>query len=163
MIDRVEVDEKQLARLVAALNAESDGEALGHDLVHELTAVVEPAVAAAKASIMAMASGSDITPQLRSAVASEVKPRIRMSGKHPGIAVVAGKDGMPRDFRNAPKRLNSRKGWRRRVFGHDVWVTQVGKPGWFDDSIARFKPAAERAAGQALDAVARRIDSRTKG
>lgn len=163
MIDRVEVDERDLARLIAALDAESDGKELGRDLVQELTHVAEPAVRAAQASIMSMSSGSTLTPGLRSAVASETKSRVRLTGQHPGLAIIAGKDGMPRDFRNAPKRLNSAKGWRHKVFGHDVWVTQRGKPGWFDDTILRFKPAAERAAARALDQVARRIDARTKG
>lgn len=163
MIDRVEVDETDLTRLVAALNAEADGKRLGEDLARDLADVLEPAVSAAKAAVMGMSSSSDITPVLRSAVASGVQSVVRTTGSHPGVAIIASKDGMPRSFRNAPKRLNARKGWRHRVYGQNVWVSQVGQPGWFDDTIPAFKPAAERAAAKALDAVARRIDSRTKG
>lgn len=163
MIERVEVDKRQLARLVAALDAESDGKELGRDLTEELTHVVEPAVRAAQAAIMSMSSSTELTPGLRSTVASHTHARVRLTGQHPSVGIAVDKTGMPRDFSNAPKRLNSRKGWRHNVFGRDVWVTQRGKPGWFDDTIAKFKPAAERAAGKALDNVAERIDRRTKG
>lgn len=163
MIERIEVDEKQIVRLVAALDAEADGKALGRDLVQELEHVVEPAVMAAQASIMSMSSSTELTPGLRSTVASHTHARVRLTGEHPSVGVAVDKTGMPRDFTNAPKRLNSRKGWRHRVFGRDVWVTQRGKPGWFDDTIEKFKPAAERAAAKALDKVAERIDRRTKG
>lgn len=163
MIERVEVDKRQLARLVAALDAESDGKELGRDLTEELTHVVEPAVRAAQAAIMSMSSSTELTPGLRSSVASHTHARVRLTGQHPSVGIAVDKTGMPRDFPNAPKRLNSRKGWRHKVFGRDVWVTQRGKPGWFDDTIAKFKPAAERAAAKALDNVAERIDRRTKG
>jgi hypothetical protein len=164
MIGRIEVDERSLARLVAALNSESDGRELGHDLVRELTAVAEPALNAARASLMSMASESHALPGLRATVARHTRIRVRLSGKHPGVSIRADKSGMPRGFDNAPKRLNSARGWRHMVFGDaNTWVTQRGKPGWFDDTISTFKPAARRAAQRALDDVARRIDSRTRG
>lgn len=164
MIDRVEVDEKSLARLVATLRAESDGKALTRDLVSELRKVAEPALLAARASLMSMASGSSVEPGLRSTVAAHTRIRVRLVGKRPGVSIRADKTGMPRGFDNAPKRLNSPKGWRHMVFGDpDVWVTQRGKPGWFDDTISRHRPAAVRAAQKALDDMARRIDAKTRG
>lgn len=164
MIERIEVDEKSLTRLVTALDAESDGKALTRDLVRELESVAEPALRAAKASLLGMASHSEQSPGLRNTVAEHTRTRVRLTGKHPGVSIRSDKVGMPRGFNNAPKRLNSAKGWRHMVFGDaNTWVTQRGKPGWFDDTISKFKPAARRAAQKALDDVAKRIDQRTKG
>ncbi len=163
MIDRVEVDEKDLRLLVSALRNEADGKELSRDLVRELTRVAEPALRAAQGELMSMGSTSNVLPGLRSTVARRTKIKVRLGGRRPGVAILSDKIGMPRGFNNAPKRLNSARGWRHMVFGQDRWVTQRGKPGWFDTTISRFKPAAERAARKALDDVARRIDRRTKG
>ena len=145
------------------MRAEDDGKALSRDLVRELRAVAEPAMRAAQAAILSMGSKGKTVPSLRTTVAQHTKVRVRTSGKHPGVAIRADKNGMPRGFKNAPKRLNSAKGWRHQVFGTDTWVTQRGKPGWFDDTISAFKPAARKAAQEAMDNMARRIDYKTKG
>ncbi len=163
MVARVEVDEKSLARLVQALRAEEDGKELGRDLARELKAVAEPALQAARGALMAMPSDSTEQPGLRTTVAARTKISVRLSGKHPGVAIRSSKRGMPRQFNNAPKRLNARKGWRRQVFGSGTWVHQLGQPGWFDGTISKFKPAANEAAKRAMDKVAQRIDRRTKG
>jgi len=164
MQEHVEVDQKHLVLLTRALRAEGDGKTLSRELVRELKAVVEPAAAAARAAILSMGSTSDTEPGLRTTVARMVKTGVRTTGKHPGVFIRAKKTGMPRNFNNAPKRLNATKGWRHTVFGNDqVWVTQRGKPGWFDDTIAAFKPAAIRAAQKVMDDMARRIDFKTRG
>lgn len=165
MIERVEVDERDLAMLVAALRAESDGKALNRDLVHGLRAVVEPAAAAARSAILSMGTSGlhHPEPALRTVVAEQTKVTVRTAGKHPSVGVRVTKHGMPRGFDNAPKRLNAAKGWRHPVFGQDTWVSQRGRPGWFDDTLNRFKPAAERAAHEAMDGVAERISVRTRG
>ena len=160
----MEVDEKSLRLLVAALRAESDGKELGRSLARELKAVAEPALQAARGALMSMPSGSHEAPGLRSTVAARTTIRVRLSGKHPGVSIRSSKSGMPRQFNNAPKRLNAAKGWRHTVFGDDSkWVTQLGMPGWFDDTIPRFKPAAQRAAKKVMDDMARRIDLKTRG
>lgn len=163
MFAQVEVDEKQLARLVLALRAEADGKDLDRDLARNLRTALEPARDAARAAIMAMPSKSQVVPSLRAAVAEATVTSVRLSGQRPGVAIRTGKTGMPRGFTNAPQRLNRAKGWRHPVRGTDRWVTQVGAPGWFDDTIEPFKTEATQAAGEALDAVAHRIDERTKG
>lgn len=165
MIERMEVNERDLVLLVAALRAESDGKALNRDLVRELRVVAEPAAAAARAAILSMGTSGlhHPEPALRTAVAEHTKVTVRTGGRHPSVGVRASKTGMPRGFYNAPKRLNAAKGWRHQVFGQDTWVTQRGRPGWFDDTIARFKPAAERGAKSAMDDMAERISVRTRG
>lgn len=164
MIDRIEVEERSYLALLSALRKEEDGKELTRDLVARLTEAVSPAAEAAKSQILSMTSaGGTHSPKLSSAIASRVAVRIRTGGSRPGVAIIAGKTGMPRGFRNAPKRTNAAK-WRHKVFGNpDVWVNQVGRPGWFDSTISRHRAAAIKAAEQAMDDMAQRIDDRTRG
>lgn len=164
MQEHVEVDQRALKLLYSALRKEEDGKELVRDLSRELRKVAEPAAAAARAAILSLGSHSEALPGLRSTVASRVKVSVRISGKRPGVRIRVSKAGMPRGFNNAPKRLNSAKGWRHPVFGNrDLWVTQHGKPGWFDDTVSAFRPAAVLGAARALDKVAKRIDNKTRG
>ncbi|MES2211459.1 MAG: hypothetical protein V4515_14945 [Chloroflexota bacterium] len=165
MIERIEVDGTQLAALVLALREESTGAQQAADFVREMKAVVEPAAEAARASILSMATSGlhHAEPSLRGTIADHTKVVVHLSEHHPSVAIRTSKTGMPRGFANAPKRLQARRGWRHPVFGTGQWVSQRGKPGWFDDTIARFKPLAERQASRVLEAAARRISDRTKG
>ena len=164
MIAEVEVDQRDLRKLVTTLNREADGKELRRDLVDNLKAAVEPAAQAARASILSMSVSGLVraVPPLRAAVAAAVKVAVRTSGQRAGVFVIAGKTSMPRGFADAPRRLNARRGWRHPVFGSDVWERQLGKPGWFDDTLDRARPAALRAAQDAMDAMADRIEQRTK-
>ena len=110
-----------------------------------------------------MESHHGSTPGLRASVARATRVSVRTTGRRAGVAIRASKLGMPRGFRNAPKRLNAKGGWRHPVYGRDVWVSQLGKPGWFDDTIAKFKPAAREAAKRALAEMAKRISNQTRG
>lgn len=159
----IEVDAKSLRLLVAALKKESDGKALVRDLVKNLRAVAEPAAAAAKAAILSMESHHGDMPGLRTAIARKTRVSARTTGRRAGVAIRASKLGMPRGFRNAPKRLNAKGGWDHPVYGHEPKVHQLGKPGWFDDTISAFKPAAHEGAKRALVEMANRVDRRTRG
>ena len=155
----VEPDTESFRRVARALADEGDGKELRRELVANLKAIMEPAAEEARANIMGMRSGGlpHAGEQLRSAVAAGVKTYVR-TGHNPHVGIKASKRGMPRGFVNAPKRLNEAKGWRHKVFGRDVWVTQIGVPGWFDRPIQRRRKQYERAVQQALENVAKRID-----
>src|ERR1044072_1036312 len=154
-----EGEQGDLRQLTRALNKEADGKELRRDLVRELKIAVEPVTALAPGSILSMASQGLSAPPLRSAVAAAVRTEARLSGRQAGVSAIAKKTGMPRGFRNAPKRLNARGGWRHPVRGNpNVWVSQKGKPGWFDDTMRRADPAAERAAKKAMDDMGKSID-----
>lgn len=161
----VEVDEKSLRRLVAALRTEATGQALRRDLTRDFAIAAEPAREAVRAAILSMPSPAEITrgPGLRSAVASKVVIKVKLGGRSPGAAIIAKKSGMPRGFAMAPKRLNSRRGWRHQVFGTNEIVHQEGLPGWFDDTLPRFRANFHRAAKKAMDAMADRVADRTRG
>jgi hypothetical protein len=170
---RVELDSRSLQQLVRALKKESDGKELARDLVRNLRSVAQPALAAVRSSILSMGSHSEEEPGLRAAVARRTTISVRTTGKRPGVSIKASKVGMPRGFRNAPRLLNATRGWRHPVFSPRItgtgkqinaWVKrdQMGKPGWFDDTLRAFREPGKQAAARALQAAADRIAERAK-
>lgn len=159
----IEADRRSFARVERALRDEADGRELRRDLADNLHSALEPAVGAVRAAVMSMATGGlpHAGEPLRVAVAAGVQVEVQLSGRAAGARIVATKHGMPRGFAQAPKRLNARRGWRHKVYGRDVWVRQVGAPGWFDDTLRRGQERYRTAVRVALDRVARRIA--TKG
>jgi hypothetical protein len=155
-----QVTANDLRDIGTALKYEEDGMRLRRQLSKELREAVAPAVADAKGRLMAMGSAGLAREgePLRKAVASRMQIQARLTGKAAGVKVRARKSGMPRDFANAPKRLNRDAGWRHPVFGNrDVWVSQRGAPGWFDDPMqerqAEFRAAVERAVKGMADRI----------
>ena len=161
----LELDASVMQRVGRALGEEADGKKLRRDLAKELREVVSPVVSELKAAAQAMPSqglpqgGGD---PLRQAIAQGIKAEARLSGRSTGVRVKATKKNMPRDFANAPRRTNRKKGWRHQVFGRDVWVQQEGDPGWFDNTT-KGKAAGYRAACmKAMNDALARIKNRAR-
>lgn len=155
-MDTVEVrpDPHSFGRAARALDAEAPGGAWRRDLSGGLTAALAPGVSAVRSALMSRGSGGgshDGAP-LRPAIAAEVHV-VPLSS---GAVIVAGKTPQVRGFANAAKRFNQR-GFRRRVYGSNSWVVQVGAPGWFDDTLQSLHPRLRAAALAALEGRARRI------
>lgn len=160
MAGTFQVTADDLRDISTALRTEQDGVRLGRDLARRLRQAVEPAVTEAKGRVLAMDSGGLRRDggSLRAAVAAKVGAQALLSGKRAGVRVRARKSGMPRGFANAPKRLNSDKGWRHPVFGNrDTWVSQVGAPNWFDDPMQARVGEYQAAIRQAVQDMADRI------
>lgn len=161
----LQVRTEGLPVLLAALRAEQDGKALRRDLAKGLRVALRPAVADAKSAIRSMpATGVTQRPALRPAIARRISARTKLTARVSGayVRVPKLKTG-PRGFRNAPK-LTNRKGWRHPVFGStDRWSEQVGKPGWFDDSMHAGKARYREACVGAMGHMARRISDRSRG
>jgi hypothetical protein len=156
----VRVDSSDLRRLGLALRVEENGKQLRRDLTKEIRRALAPAVAEARAGIMAMgSSGPSAGVPLRAAIARQVRAEARLSGRTPGARVKAKKRGMPRGFVNAPKRTNRAAGWRHPVYGHG-WAQQFGRPGWFDEPMQRNKGAYRAAVIKAMGDTARRVTRR---
>lgn len=170
MID-LTAEQAALEGLATALRYEEDGKALRKDLARELRAAVEPAIPVIKAGVMAMtrtAGGAAVSPSLTTTVASKVRIGTRLTGDRAGVRVSIGRSGMPRGFANAPKRINSAKGWRHPVprrgkggsVSEPVWVTQKGVPGYFDrpleDRRDEMRAAVVKAVQEMSERVARR-------
>jgi len=149
-----------LRDVATALRYEEDGLRLRRALASELRQAVAPAVTQARAEVMSIGSAglAEKGEPLRNAVARGVRASARLSGDKAGVRVAASKKGMPRGFRNAPKRLNRAGGWRHPVFGNrEVWVHQIGKPGWFDDPLQARKAQYRAAAAKVVRDTADRI------
>lgn len=162
-MDAVEIrpDSASFRRVAAALDDEADGKEFRRDLATALHAALSPGVDAVRSAVLGMDSGGirEGGEPLRQAVAAGVVSEVRLDQ---GTARIrARKRGMPRNFPNAPKRLNQARGWRHPVFSPDVWVSQRGRPGWFDDTLRRLRPQLRAAAGEALQARATRITRRS--
>lgn len=160
MAGTFQVTADDLRDISTALRTEQDGVKLGRDLARRLRQAVEPAVTEAKGRVLAMDSGGLRRDggSLRAAVAAKVGAQALLSGKRAGVRVRARRSGMPRGFANAPKRLNSDKGWRHPVFGNrDTWVSQVGAPNWFDDPMQARVGEYQTAVRQAVQDMADRI------
>jgi hypothetical protein len=153
------VDAQALKALGAALAAEGDGKKLRRDLTKGIRKALDPAVGDVRSSLMSMGTHGLPTEgePLRQAVARKVKVEARLSGRSVGARLKVGKSGMPRGFRNAPARLNAKKGWRRRLWGRDQWVVQHGKAGWFDDVPRDNRKRYRAAVLAAMNEAAKRI------
>lgn len=162
---KLTVDQKALVALGRALKAEADGREMRRDLIRELRKPLAPAISEIKAGVMAMPSaGLPVAegPPLRASVARRIRPEVKLSGRAPGVRIKARKTENVRGFRNAPKRLNSPKGWRHPVWGRDVWVQQLGQPRFFDEPIERRRGEFRGAVVRAMHDTARRLSIRVK-
>jgi hypothetical protein len=158
------VEQEGLQSLARALKAEADGKALRRDLSKQLRAALDPIKEEARSNLMGIASaGLNQGVPLRTAVAQNLKAEARLSGRSTGARLRVRRKGMPRAFHNAPKALNTPKGWRHRVFGGDVWVQQLAIPAeWFDRATRAGHDQARDATLQAMEDMAARIADRAK-
>jgi hypothetical protein len=166
----ISVEQSQLTALTARLAHEADGKRLRLELAANLRAAVAPAVSEIKAGAQNIKRGSSSAKRstkkhpvaesdisIGAAIARGTSARTRLSGRMAGVSVRIGKSGMPRGFRNAPKRFNAPK-FRHPVYGNrEVWVSQVGAPGFFDIPLYRGRPVYRAACVKAMDDMSRRI------
>ena len=155
-------DQQALQSLGRALRAEADGKALRRDLARQLRAALQPATAQVRSGLMGMATAGVpvVGAPLRTTVLRQLKAEARLSGRATGARLRIKKKGMPRGFTNAPKRLNSTKGWRHPVRGGDTWVKQLGAPEYFDRPLRRHRGEYRDAVLAAMNDTARRITRR---
>jgi len=148
-------DHPSFRRVADALDEESDGRRIRQDLRDLFAEVLRPAVRDVRAALMAGGGSAHDGEPLRQAIAHNIVMHIE-TGSKASASIRVLKHGMPRDFWNAPKRFNQRR-WRHKVYGRDVWVSQVGAPGWFDDTLRRNRQRYRVAARRALANMAERI------
>lgn len=153
-----------LDNLVRAIRAEEDGKQLRKELAKNMREALKPGAEQAKASVMGMISLSGGgQPGLRSSIAKKIRPEVKLGGRWSGARVKAFKTKNIRNFPNAPKRTNSKKGWRHPVFGNPaVWVEQRGKLEWFDRSFRGREGLYREAVHEAMEDMAQRIADRVR-
>lgn len=143
------------------MKAEADGKRLRRDLLRNMRAPTSSTVTDLKASIREAGTGSG-SPPITQAIASVIKPSVRLSGRNTGVSIRAGKTSNVRGFNQAARRFN-RPSFRHRVFGSDTWVEQVGKPGWFDDTTRAHRVEIRTGVFAAVEQMKRRIAKATRG
>lgn len=147
------VDQERILGVVEALRYEDDGKALRRDLAKNMRQALEPAKQEVRAGLMGMSDAGLPTagPPLRTVVLRNLRVEVRLTGRTTGARLRIKRTPGVRGFTHAPKRLNSRKGWRHPVFGNrEVWVQQTGEPEYFDRPTRRHR---ERYAKAVMDAV----------
>lgn len=159
----VEVTQEGLRSLLRALRSEADGKDLRKELRKELKDVLKPRADRAKNGALAIPSqGAGTSPALRPAIARGIQPRIDLALRNPGASIRAKRTPRIRGFANAPKRTNSRKGWRTQSWGNDEWRVQFGKIGWFDNALQGVGPEAREAVAKVINDMAERIANRVR-
>jgi hypothetical protein len=153
------IDQRQLQLLASALAQEEDGKKLRRQLARDLRRAVEPALGEIRSGLMAMPSTGALPTEggpLRTEVLKHLKASARLSGRKTGVQIRIRKRG-PRGFAMAARRLNRDKGWRHPVFGREVWVRQIGKPGYFDDPLRQRRGEYRDAVRRVMRETAARI------
>lgn len=164
---QVSIDQTNFAEVFRAIRAEADGKELRKELAKNLRDAARPVVTDLKAAAQAIPSQGLPHAQgmpLRQAVSRSIGTDLRTTGKSAGIRLRAKPTPNVRGFRYAARLLN-KSSFRHRVFGRDVWVTQVGRPRWFDNVTASrrepFRDAVLSAVEDMRDRIATRVRSRT--
>lgn len=153
------IEQQALRKLSSALRKEADGKQLRKDLIAELKTAVAPAVSAVQGKLRSIPHNSATTsnPPLGTYLAQRVKPQVKLTGRTGGVKVRIPQTPNIRGFKMAARRLN-RHSWRHKVFGHDVWVTQLSPiPGYFDDTMRSGRRQYRAAVLRVLEQMARRI------
>lgn len=153
------VDQRPFVLVAHLMKAEADGKDLRKDLLREFRSAAAPLVVDLRAAINSMPSSGVSSPALRPAIAKAIRPVIRLSGKNTGVSIRAGQTPNIRGFKNAARRMN-RSSFRHPVFGGSPWVTQVGKPRWWEDTTAARKDEFREKVLDAVEAMADRIATR---
>lgn len=161
------VDQQALQKLGRALKEEADGKKLRRDLLKSMRQSVEPLKQEVTSNLLSLAdtSPADGVPPLRSVVKTKIKAEARLSGRYTGARLKVGRKGMPREFDNAARRLNARKGWRHPVFGTKTWVKQRAQPKEWFDSATRDRANREQVREDVIEVMnnmAERIARKTK-
>lgn len=144
-----------------ALAAEADGYKLKRDLAAMFRVAAEPAVSESKRRVQSIPSVTPHDVPIRAAVIRGLKVRTRFTGASAGIRITAAKTQQVRNFANAPRRLNSGRGWRHPIFGRPgSAVQQYGDPGWFQEPIIERKEEFLAAAMVAVKLFEARVAAR---
>lgn len=155
------VDQTKLIKLAKLMKAEADSVKLKADLVTFIHEAAEPGVSAVQGKLRAMPNnGVESSPALGSYLAARVKPSVRMSGKSAGVSIRIPFTPQLRGFKLAARRLN-KVSWRHKVYGNEVWVRQESPiPGFFDETLSRYKEAYAAAVWKACQRQAMRLGER---
>jgi hypothetical protein len=160
-VTNLAVAKERMAELAKGYRREGDGKALRRDTIAALRVAVQPGRDAIKSTLRAWPSSglAEQQPALGPFLASKTGTRVRLTGRLTGVSVRIPRTPGLRGWRKAATALNSDKGWRHMVFGHeDRWVEQTSPdPDFFDRIMLRGRATYRAAVYAALAAAERRI------
>ncbi|MGH8575346.1 MAG: hypothetical protein ACREXJ_00170 [Gammaproteobacteria bacterium] len=168
---------RELSKRLKAAGPEGKG--LRRELNKAIRQAGRPAVADAKAAVLALSvqgtrgsgrrqradfasaraatEAGKLAIYRRSGLRGAVAGATRVRTTSVGVKIVVDGKKLPPDQRTLPRHLDRAKGWRHPVFGNrDVWVGQRGGP-WFFATLRRHAPAFRRAIVTAMNDIERRI------
>lgn len=154
---QLSIDQQALQSLARALSAEENGKKLRRELAKNLREALEPAKEDVRSGLMGMSTHKHGSPPLRTTVLKGLQAQARLTGRSTGAKVRIKKTPGLRDFANAPKRLNRKKGWRHKTFGAEPWQQQIGEPDYFDRPMRENRDRYRKAVHAAMEDMARRI------
>ncbi|WP_410676650.1 hypothetical protein [Amycolatopsis sp. cmx-4-68] len=156
--------ERKLLEMARALRSVEDGKEIKRDIVKQLRRAAGPVRQLVRAAIRSAPSSGRGHPGrgIRSAISQKVQVVAKLNGKAVGARIVAKETTSTRGFTNAPRRFNSSAGWHHQTFGDAPEQFQLGKPGWFDDTIAARKKVFRSAMEDVVDEAARRVARRVR-
>lgn len=129
---------------------------LKRDLRRNLRQAAGPVAGKVQAAILAMPSHHDGT--LRGEVARTITVQAT-TARTVGISIASLGSRMPHGEATLPVHLNRARGWRHPVYGNRRnWAHQMGRPGFFDDTIRRNAGGFQDAARRAMNDTARHIE-----
>jgi hypothetical protein len=95
---------------------------------------------------------------LREEVAATVTTSVTTPASGVKVTIASRGSRMPEGKGNLPRYLDERRGWGHPVYADRSkprsewrWAHQQGKPGWFEQPIARSAPDLQRACERAID------------
>ena len=92
---------------------------------------------------------------LRQRLAGGVKVQVMTGNTRIGVALVASAAGLPPEQKSLVRAYGRPGGWRHPVRGNtDVWVTQVGRPGWPRTTVQAHRDEMTRAVTAAMQEAA---------
>lgn len=153
------IDTDELAQFGRILAQQADPKRLRRELAKEMRQALQPAVQTARSSSNAMGHDSRAhpSPALRPTIARGIRAEVRLTGRSTGARVKVKKTPGLRGFSNAARNTNL-PNWRHPVGGNtEVWVDQVGKPGWFDRPMNANQSSYRAAVMRVVEAWAARI------
>lgn len=137
----------QLEAIGRRLKETGDKE-LRRDLLRGINRALKPAKAAVKAAALRdLPQGGGLN---RVVASSRIGSRTRTAGRNPAVFLTGKKSG--HDLRSLDKGKA-----RHPTFGHEPWVTQDIKPGWWSETLAGQVPSIRREVIDVMDDVARRL------
>lgn len=141
-----------------AFGKQTNGRYFKRETSKRLRQIVQPLADERKSAVLRLPSrGSEGTglpmgrgESMRQAIARQIKPSTRWSGKGAGVSIIQRSRGMPRNFNMAGRMFNREAGWNPTALGGVTVHQQVRPALWFDKEVKTDRPRVRREIEEAI-------------